>query len=162
MRNRAGVSSILTCGSENDSKTRRRFRAPPFFAPSARTARDGNRWTPTSDNVCRVARDRPILAAPRSSAAIARRPSDGITGRGFAGSSCRDDRNCIWSRRRRRARGVRCTKPRARLGRSRGKGRTSQPGAAEVSCLGRGRNSVGRMPASQAGRRRFESGRPLS
>src|SRR4029078_5983511 len=25
----------------------------------------------------------------------------------------------------------------------------------------RGRNSVGRMPASQAGRRRFESGRPL-
>ena len=26
----------------------------------------------------------------------------------------------------------------------------------------RGRNSVGRMPASQAGRRRFESGRPLS
>src|SRR5689334_22249870 len=27
--------------------------------------------------------------------------------------------------------------------------------------LHRGRNSVGRMPASQAGRRRFESGRPL-
>src|SRR5690349_2910248 len=29
------------------------------------------------------------------------------------------------------------------------------------SCTNRGRNSVGRMPASQAGRRRFESGRPL-
>src|SRR3954467_9795761 len=28
-------------------------------------------------------------------------------------------------------------------------------------CRCRGRNSVGRMPASQAGRRRFESGRPL-
>ena len=33
--------------------------------------------------------------------------------------------------------------------------------AAQSAPAHRGRNSVGRMPASQAGRRRFESGRPL-
>src|SRR5688500_11411298 len=34
-------------------------------------------------------------------------------------------------------------------------------GCNDVQGWPRGRNSVGRMPASQAGRRRFESGRPL-